>query len=145
MLSCSGQGNVLLMIIIIIIIPAEINVVTKEAEKKLKYKSLCIEIQRMWNLKCTIIPVINGATGIVTRILRKNLEAVPEKTFDGFTTKGSYTWNITHNTESTAVRSLKPERWGSPMVQEKYREEKACDRRHPYNNNNNNNNNNNDE
>jgi len=51
----------------------------KEAEKKLKYKSLCIEIQRMWNLKCRIVPVIIGATGIVTRSLRKNLEAVPEK------------------------------------------------------------------
>ena len=33
----------------------------------------------MWNLKCTIIPVIIGATGIVTRSLRKNLEAVPGK------------------------------------------------------------------
>ena len=51
----------------------------KEAEKMLKYKNLCIEIQRMWNLKCTIIPVIIGATGIVTRRLRKNLEAVPGK------------------------------------------------------------------
>jgi len=27
---------------------------------------------------------------------------------------------------------LKPERWGSPLVQEKCREEKACDKRHPY-------------
>jgi len=27
---------------------------------------------------------------------------------------------------------LKPERWGSPLVQEKYREEKARDKRHPY-------------
>jgi len=27
---------------------------------------------------------------------------------------------------------LKRERWGSPLVQEKYKEEKACDRRHPY-------------
>jgi len=27
---------------------------------------------------------------------------------------------------------LKRERWGSPLVQEKYREEKACDRRHTY-------------
>jgi len=26
---------------------------------------------------------------------------------------------------------LKPERWGSPLVQEKYQEEKACDKRHP--------------
>jgi len=27
---------------------------------------------------------------------------------------------------------LKRERWGSPLVQEKYREEMACDRRHAY-------------
>jgi len=27
---------------------------------------------------------------------------------------------------------LKPERWGSPLVQEKYQEEKVCDRRHTY-------------
>jgi len=27
---------------------------------------------------------------------------------------------------------LKRERWGSPVVQEKYQEEKACDKRHPY-------------
>ena len=60
-------------------IPADRNVVQKEAEKKLKYKSLCIEIKRMWNLKCTIIPIIIGATGIVMRSLRKNLEAVPGK------------------------------------------------------------------
>jgi len=33
----------------------------------------------MWNLKCTIIPVITGATGIVTRSLRKNLETVSGK------------------------------------------------------------------
>ena len=31
------------------------------------------------NVECTIIPVIIGATGIVTRSLRKNLEAVAGK------------------------------------------------------------------
>jgi len=60
-------------------IPADRNVVHKEAEKKLKYKSLCIEIQRMWKLKFTIIPVIIGATGTVTRSLRKNLETIQGK------------------------------------------------------------------
>jgi hypothetical protein len=58
----------------------------KDSGKKLKYKSLCIEIQRMWNLKCTIIPVIIGATGIITRSLKKNLETIPGKTFDRFAT-----------------------------------------------------------
>jgi len=80
-----------MMIIIIIIkkdktctlihvaIPAGRNVMQKEAENRLKYKSLYIEIQRMWNLKCTIIPVINGASGIVMRSLKKNLETIPGK------------------------------------------------------------------
>ena len=35
---------------------------------------------------------------------------------------------------------MKPERWGSPLVQEKYHEEKVCDKRNNNNNNNNNNN-----
>ena len=63
-------------ILIDVTIPADRNVMQKEVEKKLKYKSLCIEIQQMWNLKCNI-PVITGATIIVKRGLRKNLEAIP--------------------------------------------------------------------
>jgi hypothetical protein len=57
------------------------NVVQKESEKKLKYKNISIEIQRMWNMKCFVIPVIIGATGIVTRGLKKYME------FDRFSTK----------------------------------------------------------
>jgi hypothetical protein len=43
----------------------------QKAEKKLKYKNLSIEIHRMWNMKCFVIPVIIGATGIVSRSLQK--------------------------------------------------------------------------
>ena len=64
--------------------------------------------------------------------LKEKFGNCTRKTFDRFTTKDSYTWNITHNMESTAVWSLKRERWGSPLVREKYQEEKACDKRHPY-------------
>jgi hypothetical protein len=60
-------------------ISADRNVVEKEAVKNLKYKNLGIELQEMWNLKFTIIPVINGATVRVTKSLKKNLEAVPGK------------------------------------------------------------------
>jgi len=55
------------------------------------------------DLKCTSVPVIIGATGIVTRSLRKKFGNCTRKTFDRFTTKESYNWNITHNTKSTAV------------------------------------------
>ena len=33
----------------------------------------------MMMMKCMIVPVITGATGIVTRSLRKNLETIPGK------------------------------------------------------------------
>jgi hypothetical protein len=35
--------------------------------------------------------------------LKEKFGSCTRKTFDSFTTKDSYTWNITHNTESTAV------------------------------------------
>jgi hypothetical protein len=56
--------------------PSDRNVVERESEKKLKYKNLRTEIQRMWNMKCFVIPVITGATGIVTKGLKKYLETV---------------------------------------------------------------------
>jgi hypothetical protein len=66
-------------ILIDVAIPADRNIMQKEVEKKLKYKSLCIEIQRMWNMKCTIISVIVEAIRIVTKCLKKNLEATTRK------------------------------------------------------------------
>jgi hypothetical protein len=76
----------------------------KEADKKLKYvyKSLCIEMQRMWNLKCKIIPIIIAATEIVTNFKQKS-KYHTRKSFIIFTTKDGCTWTITHNTGSTAV------------------------------------------
>jgi hypothetical protein len=99
------------------------NVIQKESEKKLKYKNLSIEIQRMWNMKCFVIPVISGATGIVTRGLIKYLETIPGKHSIDSLRKNSCTRNITRYKKSATIRNLKPECWGSQLVQEeKYQE-----------------------
>jgi len=55
-------------------IPAERNVVRKEAEKKLKYKSLCRDTT---NVEPEMYDYVIAANGIVTRIVGENLEAVP--------------------------------------------------------------------
>jgi hypothetical protein len=50
-----------------------------------------------------ILPVVTGATVIVTKLLKKNLEAIAGKTFNRFTTKDSNTWNNTCTAKSSAV------------------------------------------
>jgi len=62
------------LIIIIIII-----IIIKEAEKILKYKDLTTKIQRMWNVKTKVIPVIIGATGTVSKTFRKYVSNIPDK------------------------------------------------------------------
>jgi len=54
-------------------------VIKKEAEKILKYKDLTTEIQRMWNVKTKVIPVIIGATGTVSKSFRKYVSNIPGK------------------------------------------------------------------
>jgi hypothetical protein len=53
-------------LLIDVAIPWDRNVI-QESENKLKYKNLSIEIQRMWDMKYFVTPVIIGATEIVTK------------------------------------------------------------------------------
>ena len=53
------------------------NVIKKEAEKILKNKDLTIEIQRMWNVKTKVIPLIIGATGTISKSFRKYVRNIP--------------------------------------------------------------------
>ena len=60
-----------------IAISGDRNVIKKEAEKILKYKDLTVEIQRMWNVKTKVIPVIIGATGTISKTFRKYVSNKP--------------------------------------------------------------------
>jgi hypothetical protein len=82
----------------------------------------------MWNMKCFVIPVITGATGIVTRGLKTISGNNTRKAFNRFCTKNSCTRNITHYKKSATIRNLKPELWGSPLVQEEKYQEKPVKR-----------------
>jgi len=55
------------------------NVIKKEAEKILKCKDPTTQIQRMWNVKTKVIPVIIGATGTVSHLFRKYMSNIPGK------------------------------------------------------------------
>jgi len=73
---CNGKDTCML---IDFAISGDRNVVIKEAEKILKYKDLTIEIQRMWNVKTKVIPVIMGATGTISKSFRKYVCNIPGK------------------------------------------------------------------
>jgi len=45
----------------------------------LKYKNLIIKIQRTWNVKAKLIPVIRGANGTVSESLRQYRNNIPGK------------------------------------------------------------------
>ena len=47
-------------------IPGDRNVIKKEAQNILEYTDLTIEIQRTWNMKARVLPVIIGTIGTVS-------------------------------------------------------------------------------
>jgi hypothetical protein len=57
-------------------IPGDRNVIKKEAKKILKYKDLITEVQRMWNVKTKVTPVITGPTGTISESFRNYLSSI---------------------------------------------------------------------
>ena len=75
----------------------------KEAEKGIKYKNFCVEIQRKRNIKCIVLSIIIGAKRRVTKCSKKNLKATPAKHSVDSPHKTAVLGKITRNTESAAV------------------------------------------
>jgi uncharacterized protein YaiL (DUF2058 family) len=68
----------------------------------------------MWDMKCFVIPVIIGATGIVIKGLKISGNNT-KKAFYRFSTKE----HITRIEASATIYNLKPECLGASLVQEK--------------------------
>ena len=54
--------------------PADYRIKLKEIEKRDKYLDLARELKKLWNMMVTIIPIVIGAFGTVTKGLLKGLE-----------------------------------------------------------------------
>jgi len=74
----NNKPYIIIRVLTDVAISGDRNVIKKEAEKILKYKDLTIEIQRMWNVKTKVIPVIIGATGTISKSFRKYVSNIPE-------------------------------------------------------------------
>ena len=55
-------------------VPADHRIDLNESEKKDKYLDLARELKKLWNMKVTIVPIVIGALGTVTKGLLKGLE-----------------------------------------------------------------------
>ena len=53
------------------------NLSLKEYEKASKCKDLDIEIQKMWHLKVTIVPVVIGALGMIKKKPEGHIKRIP--------------------------------------------------------------------
>jgi hypothetical protein len=60
-----------------VVIPGDGSVNQNQTTKILRYKDLTIEMQRMWNVKSRVIPVIIEATGTISKSFRKYVNTIP--------------------------------------------------------------------
>ena len=107
-----------------------------EYEKKDKYLDLARELKKLWNMKVTIIPIVIGAFGTVTKGLLKGLEDLKV---------GGRVETIQTTVLLRTARILRRvlETWGDLLSHKLQWKTISCEKSCNNNNNNNNNSNNN--
>ena len=56
--------------------PGDSRINQKEVEKITKYQNLKVEVERLWEKKATVVPVVIGALGAIPRDLVKHLKTL---------------------------------------------------------------------
>ena len=69
--------NILSIVIMILSIDMSIDMSVKVTEKLSKYKDLEIQIERMWGMKATTIPVVIRVLGLIKKGLEKYTKQIP--------------------------------------------------------------------
>ena len=57
-------------------IPGDQNIAIKEQEKADKYQELRIELQKVWNVKVVVIPVVIGALGTMSKKIHQYIKQI---------------------------------------------------------------------
>ena len=64
------------VLLIDVAIPGDSRINQKEVEKITKYQDLKVEVERLWEKKATVVPVVIGALGAIPRDLIKHLKTL---------------------------------------------------------------------
>ena len=57
--------------------PSDVNALSKENEKISKYSGLRVELGKMWNCECVVIPVVIGGLGVISEKFLDYLKMIP--------------------------------------------------------------------
>jgi len=57
--------------------PSDVNVIAKENEKIAKYSGLRVELAKMWESECVVIPVIIGGLGCLSEKFTDYINQIP--------------------------------------------------------------------
>ena len=86
------------------VVSGDTNVIKEETKKAVKYMDLTLEIQRMWNAKTKVMPVIIEATRTILKSFRKYLKATYRDSMKSKNYKNSHIGHCTHTAESASVK-----------------------------------------
>ena len=57
--------------------PSDVNITSKENEKLAKYSGLRVELAKMWNCECIVIPIVIGGLGALSTKFVQYLDMIP--------------------------------------------------------------------